>query len=323
MITLSKIAKLAHVSVSTVSKAFSMSPEVNEQTRELIFSVAREHGCFKKYYNAKYPKFVVAVICPEFRGRFYSRTMAILQEQFKKHNFEVCVATTDFSEETELELIRYYNYYSNVDAVIIVNGIADLTGKYDIPVISICPISSASIPDKTLTFDNDSRTALFDAIKYLIDRKAERIGFISEKLTLAKAEMFKDTVAMLKGNCDESLLSVTDKRFEEGGYDAMQKLFESGNVPEAVICAYDYMAIGAMRCILDHGLKIPEDIAVIGMNNIPECEYLNPPLASIGTVTDQICRDAVDTVVAILEGEEIPPKRRLANRFIPRRSAEY
>lgn len=150
MITLSKIAKLAHVSISTVSKSFSMSPEVNEQTREVIFSIAREHGSFKKYYNAKYPKFVVAVIC-----------------------------------------------------------------------------------------------------------------------------------------------------------------------------AYDYMAIGAMKCILDHDRKIPEDIAVIGINNIPECEYLNRPLASIDTICDQLCCDAVSTVVAILEGEEVPPKRNVENKFLPRRSAEY
>lgn len=68
MITLSKIALLAHVSVATVSKAFSMSSEVNEQTREMIFDIAKKYGCFKKFFNAKYPKFVVAVICPEFQS---------------------------------------------------------------------------------------------------------------------------------------------------------------------------------------------------------------------------------------------------------------
>ena len=72
MITLSKIAKLAHVSVSTASKAFSMSNEVNPETREMIFKIAKEYGCFKKFYNAKYPKLVFAIICPEFKSRFYS-----------------------------------------------------------------------------------------------------------------------------------------------------------------------------------------------------------------------------------------------------------
>ena len=62
MITLSKIAKLSHVSVSTVSQAFSGSSEVNEETRKLIFEIANQQNCFKKYYNAKYDKYVIAVI---------------------------------------------------------------------------------------------------------------------------------------------------------------------------------------------------------------------------------------------------------------------
>ena len=71
MITLSKIAKLANVSVSTASKAFSGSTEVSEDTKELIFEIAKKHGCFKKFYNVKYPKLVIAIIVPEFRGTYY------------------------------------------------------------------------------------------------------------------------------------------------------------------------------------------------------------------------------------------------------------
>ena len=66
MMTLSKLAKLAHVSVSTASKAFSESPDISSETREMIFSIAKAQGCFKKFYNAKYPKLVIAVIAPEF-----------------------------------------------------------------------------------------------------------------------------------------------------------------------------------------------------------------------------------------------------------------
>lgn len=62
MITLSKIAKLANVSVSTASKAFSGSTEVNEETREMIFDIAKKNECFKRFYNVKYPELVIAII---------------------------------------------------------------------------------------------------------------------------------------------------------------------------------------------------------------------------------------------------------------------
>ena len=70
--TMKELAKLANVSVSTASKAFSMSSEGSDETREIIFDVAKKHGCFKKFFNAKYPKLVIAVICPEFESTYYS-----------------------------------------------------------------------------------------------------------------------------------------------------------------------------------------------------------------------------------------------------------
>ena len=99
MITLSKIAKEAHVSVSTASKAFSGSPEVNEETRQLIFDVAKRYGCFKKFYNAKYSKFVIAIICPEFSSIHYANYLSFLRQSLAQQNCEVCVAESNFSAE--------------------------------------------------------------------------------------------------------------------------------------------------------------------------------------------------------------------------------
>ena len=76
-----------------------MSNEVNADTRELIFEIAKSYGVFKKYYRAKYQKYVIAVICPEFKGRYYSTGLASLQEYLTKYNCEICVASTDFSSK--------------------------------------------------------------------------------------------------------------------------------------------------------------------------------------------------------------------------------
>lgn len=134
MVTLSKLAKLAHVSVSTVSKAFSMSPEVNEQTREQIFEIARELGCFKKYYKAQYPKLVIAVLCPEFKSRLYSQSLSVLQEYLSSHNCEISAAATDFSGETEQELLRYYNRHTSVDGIIVIGSNGKPEPELELPV---------------------------------------------------------------------------------------------------------------------------------------------------------------------------------------------
>lgn len=129
MITLSKLANLAHVSVSTVSKAFSMSEEVSEQTREEIFRIAKEYGRFKKYYKAKYPKTVIAVICPEFKSRFYSDALSALQQYLSGFNCEICVASTDFSPEKRRDLLRY----TAVDGIIVIDGHVELEEEMELP----------------------------------------------------------------------------------------------------------------------------------------------------------------------------------------------
>lgn len=89
--TLTKLAKLANVSVSTASKAFSMSCEVNDETRDLIFRVAKEQGCFKKFFNAKYPKPVVAVRCPELHSQAYAMQVRYLKDELEARDCTVCV----------------------------------------------------------------------------------------------------------------------------------------------------------------------------------------------------------------------------------------
>ena len=104
--TLSKLAKLANVSVSTASKAFSGSGEVNDETREMIFAVAKKYGCFKKFYNAKYPKLVIAIIAPEFESAYYTSYLSYLQKNLQDKGCEVCFSATDFDTEKEKSLVE-------------------------------------------------------------------------------------------------------------------------------------------------------------------------------------------------------------------------
>lgn len=296
MITMSKLAKLSHFSVSTVSKAFSMSDEVNEQTREIIFEIARKNGCFKKYFNAKYPKYIIAVICPELKGRYYSNMVSLLGEYLSGYNCEICVASTEFSEETELNLLKYYNQYASVDGIIIIDGKSTTDPPTETPIVSI----GGNSINTGICITYDYKPSFTEAIDYFISKNITSIGFIGEKKTSRKLRDFNNIILEKIGSSNEPFISISDNRFEKGGYCAMENLFSSGNLPRAIICAYDYMAIGAIRCIYDHGLSVPDNIAVLGINDIPELPYLNPPLSSINTMPDMACKMAADSVIGLL-----------------------
>ena len=295
MITLSKIAKLAHVSVSTASKAFSMSSEVNPETREMIFKIAKEYGCFKKFYNAKYPKLVFAIICPEFKSRFYSDALSLMQEYSKSYNCEICVASTDFSAETEKVLFEYYTKYTRVDAIINIKGqLTDYEVFSQTPVVSIFPANKA---DTDITVLDGIDNALKEFLIFCKQKGLNSIGFIGEKHTEKKCSLFKKNMEEIFGEYKKEFISITEKRFEDGGYEAMERLFLKEDLPRTIICAYDCMAIGAINSIYKRGLKVPEDIAILGIDDIRESSFLPTPLSSIDLNLERVCKEVVDALI--------------------------
>ena len=303
MITLSKIAKEAHVSVSTASKAFSGSAEVNEDTRNRIFDVAKRYGCFKKFFNATYSKYVIAVICPEFSSNHYCSYLSYLRRALDKEGCEICVAESNFSPEKEKELLDYYCMHADVDAIIVIDF---QTNTYDFHEIPILFMGCAPNSIGRISIVTDISGTVTECVDYLVSRGVSSIGFIGEPLTNHKLSVLQDTLSKQELVLDDAHIRISQQRFEAGGYEAMEAMLNAAPPPRAVICAYDNMAIGAMKCIADHGLRIPEDIAVLGMDGIPNAPYLIPPLASISAQTEECCRLAVRTVIRQINGQAVP-----------------
>ncbi len=318
--TLSKIAKLANVSVSTASKAFSGSPEVNEETRQMIFAVAKEQGCFKKFYNAKYQKLVIAVIAPEFRSAYYARYLSYIQVFLQKNNCELCVSSTDFSPRKEKELIEYYYKNADVDGIIVIDSEKKI--KIENVEIPIVYINMSEYTKDACFVRKNTRVPMEQSIAYLLEKGVQDIGFIGEELTVGKLAMFRDILQQNGFAPREEFIITADGRFAQGGYAAMETMFARGSLPRAIICAYDYMAIGAIRCIYDHGLSVPEDVAILGMDDISEAKFLNPPLASISACTEEICNTAAEMILRCIDGDYSDCQKTVAGVFHLRKSFE-
>lgn len=316
--TLSKLARLANVAVSTASKAFSMSDDINEQTREEIFRVARENGCFKKFFNAKYPKFVIALICPEVDSRHYSELCRYLQQRLQTRGCEICISSTEFSAAVTADMIEYYEKYSSVDAIILIDPPATVLPPHETPIISLG--SRAHKADVTLCLDY--MTALKSAVTDFKAAGISHIGFIGEPHTVTKLSAFKSAVSEIYGFTEEKYISVSDLRFEKGGCAAARALYSRGALPEAIICAYDDMALGAMRFFHDNGISVPDDIKVIGMDNILHSEYFVPSLSTIDYMNEEIAKTATESVFELLDGKTPAEIHNFSARLITRESSQ-
>lgn len=298
--TLSQLAKLANVSISTASKAFSGSREVNEQTRDEIFAVARVNGCFKKFFNAKYPKFVVALICPEVHSRYYAEICFAIQRQLQARNCETCLSIGNFFEQTVVERIEYYEKYSSVDAIVLIDSPIKSTISHELPIVSFgkrCDAANFSIVP-------NCDEAIGEAIRHCLQCGANTFGFIGERLTETKQTAFENKLAELTGQTYNNgcRLYISEKRFQEGGIEAARAMLEAGTLPDVLMCAYDDMAFGAIRCLADAEIAVPRDLFVIGMDNIPNAEYFCPRLSSVGYDIEYVAEATANGVLSLLSG---------------------
>jgi DNA-binding LacI/PurR family transcriptional regulator len=191
----------------------------------------------------------------------------------------------------------YYTKYARVDGIILFDAASALSASVDLPVV--CVGRAAEFAVRIL---GNTRPAMEEAIDYLISSGVTDIGFIGEHLTVSKEKAFTEIMTDKLGAYNPDFIAIGD-RFADGGYETAKKIIERGKLPRAFICGYDYLAIGAMRCFTEHGYRIPDDIAIIGMDDIPEAEFMNRPLSSINSNTKDACRAAADTLINMLMGK--------------------
>lgn len=293
MITISKIAKLANVSVSTASKAFSGSREVNEKTREIIFDIAKKYGVFKKFYNAKYPHIVIAVVIPEYYSGNYSVLISEIQKELNERDCTMIVTAADFLEEKNETLLDYYSNYTDADGIIIVDGNIDIPDDFSTPCVVIGNTTAKTVPLISINIEK----ALDSAIEYFKKCGVESVGFISEMKTAIKLEKFKKAMEKIYGGYDENSIVTTNCRFEESGYEAITKLIKAGKLPRALIVGYDNIAYGAMRALKECGLSVPDDVALVGFDDNPMSKYMAPSLSSIDIKKEECAKAAVEIIL--------------------------
>ncbi len=293
--TMKELAKLANVSVATVSKAFCDAEDVSVDTKNHIFEIAKQTGCFGKYYKGKYSKKIIAIICPELKSNYYTRFVEELQTLIEQAGCMSVISTDGFSAAKQSELIEYYASFLKVDGILVFGMRCALKKGYETPIVSVFSSKESQMDSVNVSFE----PAMVDAVKMLTELGHRDIVFLGEKLTTGKAEMYRD--AMQKYGKAVPVTVESDCRFEKAGEDGVTRLLSEGQNFTAMICAYDNIAFGAIKRLKRAGLTVPDDISVIGMDNISIGEYTETSLTSIDTNPREICMIAWNLLQAKLK----------------------
>lgn len=328
--TIENIAQLAKVSKATVSRVLNNSPKVTEETREKVMKVIKESGYYpsataRRLTTNKAETIGLIIPSPQdktFGNPFYTEILRGFTHQAKIEGYDLLL----FINEHKFDYSQLF-YDRRVDGLLLVGikrndkGIAQLS-KNRFPYVLIGKVDY----EEANYVDADNRGGAYQAVSYLADLGHKRIGYLGGpfELFIFNQERFEGYLkALKKYNLEYSKeLTMESINTQESGYEAMRKLLESSSIPTAVFAADDLDAIGAMRAIKEKGLRIPEDISLVGFDDIQLASYTEPSLTTVRQLIFKMGTTAISLLVQLIEGKEKEPlKVELPTQLIIRKSA--
>jgi len=327
--TIDNIAQLANVSKATVSRVINNSPKVTPKTRERVMRAIKEAGYYpsataRRLTTNKAETIGLIIPTPQdktFGNPFYTEILRGFTHQAKIEGYDLLL----FINEYKFNYSRLF-HDRRVDGLLLVGikrndkGIAQLS-KNKFPYIL-----TGKVDYKEANYvDAENRKGAYQAVSHLTDLRHKKIGYLGGSFEfIFNQERFEGYLQALREHNLEygKELTMESINTQESGYEAMQKLLESSLVPTAVFVANDLDAIGAMKAVKEKGLRIPEDIAFIGFDDIQLASYTEPSLTTVRQPIFKMGTTAISLLVQLIErkGKE-PLKVELPTQLIIRKSS--
>ena len=307
------IAKDLGVSVMTVSKVLRNHPDVGEETRERVLARVKELD-YQPNLAARSlvtgQTYLVGLVVPDLLHPFFAEIAKSLSEVLRGSGYYLIVSSSEEDSDIEEEEIKQL-LARRLDALIIAScrSTVDLffrIEKQKTPYVLI----DRTLPGLTANFvgvDDEAVGRL--ATKHLIDIGCKRIAHIRGPETstgMRRLDGYKQALTQASLAIVDAYV-ITERKGDvetkQRGADAMRQLLSLKSRPDGVFCFNDPLAMGAMNYALDQGIRIPEDLAVIGCGNLHYDDSLRVPLSSIDQHSQQIGEQAARLTLAILSSK--------------------
>lgn len=308
MATIKDVAKKAGVSVTTVSRVLNNTAPVNEKTREMILKAIEElaytPSVMAQGMRTKKTR-TIGVIIPDYMNPFYFELFKHIEEEAKKEGYHVIVASVDEDNSSEVSHINDLLSRS-IDGIIICTYKGDKeTVDYLLRLSKKMPVVFMDNLDVKKSLINcvytDAYMGVKKVTKHLIELGYKKIAFIKSLTNYKTAnERYDGFLDAMK----EAKVEVKDEYIYEGnykinsGYEAAKYfLSREKDKPNAIVSSTDFMAIGVMNYVKSQGLRIPEDIAVAGYDDIYISRLMSPPITTYRQPIENIAREAIKIII--------------------------
>ena len=331
-VTQKDVADAMGVSTMTISRALNDRSNVDKKTRELVLKTAREMGYTPNHVAKSLVSsrtYTIGVVIPEISHSFFPEVVRGIDDVAKDFDYQIFLTNTSDDFEKEKGIIRALES-KQVDGILVSSSLKTEDFQYYENLVQ----SGLSI----VFFDRgirdlgiscigvNDRIASRQITQHLINHGYKKIGYLSgpRKVSIGK-ERFDGFIDALETNgIDIREELIVENGFnEEGGKKAMNKILSlpKSDQPEAIVAVNDPVAFGAIEAIYEEGLKIPDDIAIVGFTNDIRAELYSPPLTTIHQPAYDVGKKAATKMINTIENDDEPVENiELISKLVVRKS---
>jgi len=314
-ITILDVAREAGVSYQTVSRVLNDRPDVAEATRQRVLQAIDDLGYQPSAVArslATRRTHMVGLVTIDYEDHFYAGVASGIQDEVQKHGWMLVITSNARNRSLEQEYVRQLRERQVEGLVIIRDSFLKPEGDFidplagvDLPLVVVCQsYLSGNFP--CLDIDNVHGSWL--ATRHLLDAGHRQIATITPpsnyQVTRDRLTGFRKALEE-RGLRPDPALIVESDWFIEGGYRATVTLLARKQPFTAIFCQNDHMAIGSMKALSEAGLRVPEDISLVGYDDIAIAEHMTPPLTTVWQPKRELGAAAVNLVMEEIKSRDL------------------
>ncbi len=287
------IAERVGVSITTVSHALNRTRPVAPETRRKIEEVIRELGFYKNVHARRLVRGrsdFLGLIVSDIANPFFPEVIKSFESAALEHGFDLLLCNTNYEpRRTELAVRKMIENKVRGVAVMTSEFAPVLAGNLMAHHVPVVFLDVGPVQSLTSNIRVDYSQGIFEAIGYLYELGHTEIVFIAGPQSLRSAvtrrKAFLDALQKM-GLPSHRTLEGNHK--VDGGMTAVRALLQGSPLPTAVLCSNDLTAIGAMRALHEAGVKVPDEVSVVGFDDIDFAQLAHPPLTTISLPRDRL-----------------------------------
>jgi len=320
-VTLREVADQAGVSITTVSNVIRGWPHISKETRQKV-ELAIDALGYVPHPIAQGLRtgrtFVIGFVVPDISNPHFASMVSTIEEIAREHNYNILLFNTNDDESIESDCI-HQAIKRWVDGLFVVQAAHATTTSKTLAAVNIPVVAMDRVPSdfEGIACRIDNMHAAQQAVAHLCELGHTRIAHLAGPQGALPAA---DRLQGYRQTLQERNLAYERVAFSEGtwgsesGYKAMHDILNDDLRPTAIFASNDVMAIGALHALFEHKLRVPEDISLVGVDDISISKHLTPPLTTVKQPLKQMARAGIDKLLKLMNEETIVP---ISETFLP------